>query len=113
MPSFPAIYALSASLDYLDSIGIEAIAAHADPIVARLHEGLAELGIKTMSPFQPDASSGIVSFQHQRDEEIHAALLAENIHVMHQAGRLRISIHGYNQADDIDRLLGSLRSTLR
>lgn len=108
MPNFPAIYALSASLEYLADIGIASIAAHADPLVARLHEGLAELGIATMSPPQPDTPSGIVAFQHERDREIHAALLEENIHVMHQAGRLRISIHGYNSAEDVERLLTTL-----
>lgn len=110
MPNFPAIYALRASMDYLARIGIENIAAHADPLVARVHEGLAALGIATMSPAQPGHSSGIVAFRHDRDAEIQAALLEENIHVMHQAGRLRIAVHGYNQATDIDRLLDVLGS---
>ena len=105
MPNFAAIYALRASMDYLAATGIDSIAAHADPLVARLHHGLSALGIRTMAPPQPGNPSGIVSFQHHRDEEIQAALLAENIHVMRQAGRLRVAIHGYNRAEDIERLL--------
>jgi selenocysteine lyase/cysteine desulfurase len=31
---------------------------------------------------------------------------------MRQAGRIRISVHGYNQADDIDRLLSVMAKTL-
>ena len=112
MPNFAAIYALNASLNYLGTVGIAEIAQHADAVVAMLHAGLKELGIATMSPPQPGNASGIVSFQHTRDAEIHAALLAENIHVMRQAGRLRIAIHGYNQREDIERLLGVLRKVL-
>ena len=105
MPGFASIYAMRAGMDYLKKISIKKIAAHADPIVAYIHEGLAELGLKTMSPAQPGNSSGIIAFQHERDSEIHAALLAENIHVMHQAGRLRIAVHGYNQMEDAENLL--------
>lgn len=108
MPAFPALYALRASLDYLARIGIARIAAHADPLVARLHEGLAALGIPTLSPPQPGNGSGIVAFRHERDAAIQAALQAEDIHLMHQAGRLRAAIHGYNQAGDIERLLAVL-----
>lgn len=112
MPPFPAIYALRAGLDYLRNVGIRNVAAHADRLVARVHEGLAELGIKTMSPAQPETPSGIVSFRHERDTEIHAELLRENIHVMHQAGRIRVSVHGYNQPDDIERFLSALGRVL-
>jgi cysteine desulfurase / selenocysteine lyase len=108
MPSFPAIYALRAGLEYLHNIGVPNIAAHANPLITRVHEGLKELGIESMSPHQPDCVSGIVSFQHERDTEIHAALLEKNIHVMHQAGRIRISIHGYNQPADIEAFITEL-----
>lgn len=108
MPAFPAIYSVRASMEYLSGIGIAEIARHADPLVARVHEGLHKLGITPMSPAQPGNSSGIVSFRHPRDEEIQAALLIENVHVMRQAGRVRVAVHGYNEAADIERLLGVL-----
>lgn len=109
MPNFPAIYALRAGMDYLNGVGIKKIASHADPIVAELHSQLKALGIKTMAPFQPDNPAGIVAFQHERDEEISEALLAEDIHVMRQAGRLRVAVHGYNQMSDIDKLVTILK----
>ena len=40
------------------------------------------------------------------------ALLAQNIHVMHQVGRIRIALHGYNSAEDVEKLLAALRSEL-
>lgn len=109
MPSFPAIYTLKAGMDCLLETGIAAIAAHADKLVAKLHDGLADLGIETMSPPQPGNSSGIVSFQSDNDAAIHDRLLDRNIHVMHQAGRLRIAVHGYNRESDIDAVLRALR----
>ena len=112
MPNFVALYALNASLRYLDGIGIAAIARHADPLVAEVHAGLVALGLKPMCAAQPGAPSGIVAFQHPQTAAIHAALAAENIHVMHQAGRIRIAVHGCNTGDDVRRLLGVLRSTL-
>ncbi|MEM6277979.1 MAG: aminotransferase class V-fold PLP-dependent enzyme [Verrucomicrobiota bacterium] len=108
MPSFPALYSLKHGLDFLRKAGVPSLASHADALVARLHEGLANLGIQTMSPAQPGNSSGIVSFQSESDEKLNQYLRKREIHVMHQAGRIRISIHGYNTKDDVDRLLEAL-----
>jgi selenocysteine lyase/cysteine desulfurase len=105
MPNFVSLYALNAALRYLETIGIDEISRHADPLVARVDEGLAALGIKPLAPFRPERPTGIVSFTHSRSEEIHAALEGEEIHVMHQAGRVRVALHGYNTADDVARFL--------
>jgi selenocysteine lyase/cysteine desulfurase len=112
MPSFAALYALNASLRYLDAVGMDQIIAHADPLVARVHEGLKELGITPLAPAQPECSSGIVAFLHKNTAAINEALLAQNIHVMHQVGRIRIAVHGYTTAEDIEKLLATLRSAL-
>lgn len=108
MPNFVSLYALDASLRYLKKVGIEAIAAHADPIVTKISEGLHDLAIRPMSPPQPDCPSGILAFQHPDTSAIHDALIKENIHVMHHAGRIRIAVHGYNTMEDADRLLSVL-----
>ncbi len=110
MPNFPAIYALRAGMDYLADVGIPSLADHADKLINKIHQNLAQLGIAPMSPPQPENSSGIVSFQHFRDEEIYESLLENNIHVMRQAGRLRISVHGYNQLEEIDSLVKVLKA---
>jgi len=108
MPNFPALYALNASLRYVEAIGVAAIAAHADPLVAATHRGLIERGFEPMAPLVPGNSSGIVAFRHPESARIHAALEQANIHVMHQAGRIRIALHGYNTAGEVDRLLETL-----
>ena len=112
MPNFVALYALNAALRYLQSVGIAAIARHADPLVAEVRAGLVSIGLKPMCAAQPGAPSGIVAFQHPQVAAIDAALQAENIHVMHHAGRIRIAVHGYNTREDVRRLIDVLRSTL-
>lgn len=108
MPNFAALYALDASLRYLERIGIAAVARHANALTARCDSGLRELGLTPMGAWEADRPSGIVAFQHPRAAELHAALLAEQVHVMHHAGRLRIAVHGYNTSEDIDALLSVL-----
>lgn len=109
MPNFVALYALNASLRYLENVGVPAIAAYADPLVARAQKGLQALGIPLMCRWN---GSGILAFQHPRSTELHAALEREEVHVMHNAGRIRIAVHGYNSEADIDRFLSVLRQLL-
>jgi cysteine desulfurase / selenocysteine lyase len=112
MPNFAALYALNASLRYLDAIGIAAISAHADPLVQRLHQALMNIGLKPMCPLHADRPTGIVAFQHPESAAIHAAFEKANVHVMHHAGRIRFAIHGYNTEEDVARALEVLRSAL-
>lgn len=110
MPNFVALYALNASLRYLETVGVKNIAAHADPLVAAAEAGVRALGVKPMCPWN---GSGILAFQDSRSTELHAALENENIHVMHNAGRIRIAVHGYNTQKDIDHFLSVLATLLR
>lgn len=111
MPNFISLYALNASLRYLQSIGVSFIQGHADPLVRELHTQLTSLGIQPMAPWRDERPTGIVSFQHEHACEIHAALEEANVHVMHQAGRIRLSVHGYNTEDDVQRALEVIRKT--
>jgi cysteine desulfurase/selenocysteine lyase len=112
MPNFPAVYAVEAALRFIAGIGVAKIARHADPLVEQAHDGLRKLGIAPMCPHQP-GGSGILAFVHPDEAALHAGLLRARIHVMHHAGRLRLAIHGYNTAADIDRLLRTLHRLLR
>ena len=66
-----------------------------------------------MAPRRQPSDSGIVAFQHPRSDAINAALQAHNIHVMHQAGRLRVAVHGYNTEADITQFLSTLDRALQ
>ena len=113
MPNYPAAYAVNAGLGYVQSVGIDAIHAHAQPLVLHCLEELQKMPIEFLTPAEPEHLAGVMAFKHPRAEQIHRALLDENIHLMSHAGRLRIAIHGYNTAGDVERLLSVLTEALK
>lgn len=113
MPNFVALYALNASLRYLESVGIASVAAHADPLVGEVDAVLRDYGLLPMCQWRHENPSGIIAFKHERSAQIHAVLEREDVHVMHSAGRIRIAIHGYNTQDDVGKLLHVLETLLR
>jgi len=105
MPNYSAIYAVRAGLEYIQHIGTVAIEAYARPLVRQCLDGLRALNADLLTPDEPDSLAGIVAFRHPRADELQRHLHARNIHVMCSAGRLRVAIHLYNSADDVERLL--------
>jgi len=108
MPGYPAVYAARAGMQYIRTTGVEAIDAHARPLVRACLDGLKKLPVELLTPDEQDALAGIVAFRHPDAGRITAALRAADIHVMHQAGRMRVAIHGYNTMQDIEKLLDGL-----
>ena len=113
MPNYAAVYAVNAALGYIQETGVERIAARADPLVRQCLDGLQKLPVELITPDEPDALAGILAFLHPRAEEVHRMLHDREIHIMSQAGRLRVAIHGYNTAEDVEFLLRSLAEALR
>ena len=113
MPNYGAIYAANAGLGYIQSVGLEAIASHADPLVRTCLAGVKKLPVKLITPDEPASLAGIFSFKHSKAEEINFLLHEEGFHIMDHAGRLRVAIHGYNTMDDVERFLAALQGVLR
>lgn len=105
MPNYPAVYAIDAGLSYVQSVGISAINDHARPLVLACLDELKKRPVELLTPVEPDAVAGILAFRHPQADEIHRKLHEQNIHIMSHAGRLRIAVHGYNTAADIERVL--------
>lgn len=113
MPNFPCIYAFRPGVEFLLQAGINRIYQELTPLVVRLREGLSSLGVDLLTPEGAEFSSGIVSFAHPRAEEIGAALEHQGIIVWAGDGRVRASVHLYNEMSDVDRYLEALRSILK
>lgn len=113
MPNYPAVYAVNAALGYIESVGVNAIDAHARPLVRACFDGVKKLPVEMLTPDDADALAGIVAFRHPDAERIHRQLRERNIHVMSHAGRLRVAIHGYNTLADVDRFLETLTEAIR
>jgi selenocysteine lyase/cysteine desulfurase len=112
MPNYPAVYAIRAALEYIVGVGVEAIDAVAQPLTLHCLSEVKKLSVELLTPNEPGHVAGILAFRHPRAAEIHSRLHAAGIHVMSHAGRLRVAIHGYNTADDIETFLRELRAAL-
>jgi cysteine desulfurase/selenocysteine lyase len=113
MPNYPAVYAIRAGLEYIRSVGLSAIYNSAQPLTVACLEELARLPIELLTPNDPSSIAGILAFRHPKADQIQQHLRAQNIHVMSHAGRVRIAVHGYNTAQDIEKLLRELRVALK
>jgi selenocysteine lyase/cysteine desulfurase len=105
------IVALGASLEMLLKIGIDAIAERVLALTDQLCDLAAHAGLDVYSSRRPGEKSGIVSLRVSGDAR---ALVREcrgkGIVVNHRAGRLRVSPHFYNDADELRRLIEVLRT---
>ena len=113
MPNYPAIYAIRAGLDYIRKIGVAAIDKATRPLVLVCLERLAGLPVELLTPWEPNALAGIVAFRHPASEKIEHYLHDHDIHIMAHAGRLRVSLHGYNTMSDVELFLQKLEEALK
>lgn len=113
MPNYPAVYAIRAGLEYIRSVGVEAIHAAAGPLVAQCLEEVGRLPVELLSPRDPSRLAGILAFRHPEADRIHKHLHSKNIHVMSHAGRLRVALHGYNTSKDVETLVAEMKSALK
>ncbi|MEO8126807.1 MAG: aminotransferase class V-fold PLP-dependent enzyme [Bryobacteraceae bacterium] len=114
MPNFPSIFALRPGLECLSELGVERIDRHLKPLVAALRGGLAEQRHALLTPSEPRFASGIVSFAWHEAERLAADLAERGIIVWGGDGRVRMSIHLYNDEEDVERCLAAIHSlTLR
>lgn len=104
---------LKASVDLLMQYGQAAISRRVLEITQLACRRLAEVGATVHSDRAPEHASGIVSFSVPgRDPvELRNKCLEHHVALSCRAGRLRISPHAYNNAEDIERLVDVLRGS--
>jgi len=108
MPNFPALYAMNASVRFLLEIGVPQIDLQLKGVVARLRDGLAAQGRELLTPAGAEYASGIVSFASETPEALMAQLETRGVIVWGGDGRVRASLHLYNDESDVDRCLEAL-----
>ncbi|HEX5103465.1 MAG TPA: aminotransferase class V-fold PLP-dependent enzyme, partial [Pirellulaceae bacterium] len=106
---------LGASLDLLASLGVgpqaSPVADHVLALTDHACERLLSLGATLLAPRTGPHRSGIVTFQLPgRDaNEIRRHLESAHIITRCRAGGVRISPHGYNTTDEVDRMISELK----
>ena len=88
--------------------GPERIDERLRPLVRELRAGLAERGLDLLTPAGEEFASGIVAFTHHKPEWLGAELARQNVIVWAGDGRVRVSVHLYNNAADIGSFFAAL-----
>lgn len=111
--AFLSAYLLDNAVGVLGSIGMAQTEAHALEVGGELRSRLARLGLPLLTPESPSARAGNICFATERSEEIEAALRAAGILTWAGDGRLRFSVHAYNDEEDVHRAADGLSRLLR
>jgi selenocysteine lyase/cysteine desulfurase len=110
--SYASAIGLESSIAMLTSLGFERIELHARRLATDLVDRVDELGWRPFRPpGDPSAAPHIVSLRHaEHDPAATADRLASQSRIVcgGRAGGLRISLHAYNDGDDVDRLVEAL-----
>jgi len=115
-----AVAAGQAIRDLLD-LGSETIEAHVFQLAARLRDGLAQQGLPVFRAPTPEGNAHIVAVgsgladAHDSTEDdemtaLHAHLVENGVALSIRRGVLRLSLHAYNDADDVARVIDLARS---
>lgn len=111
-PSFPAIFALGAAVDYLSEIGIQKIEKRILGLTDFLIQGLEKLGLEVISPCEPQHRSGIVVFKSKEAEKVRHLLLRKKIYVSVRGAGIRVAPHFYNSFEDLEVFLANVSKAI-
>ena len=118
--NYPGAVALAKSVKLLNDVGPDHAAARIWTLGDRLIQGLERLPVRLETPFDRSRRAGIVSFtlgNRARDGAVLNHLLAQRVSVAQRytsgTGGIRVSVHYFNNEEDIDRLLSVLGEFLK
>lgn len=107
-PSYPSIYSLYHSTGLLLDIGIANIEQHVLKLGGYLLDKLVAAGFEPMTPRAPEARAGNICIINPYGEQAAEYLRQQQVYVWGGDGRLRASIHLFNDSADIDRYMDLL-----
>ncbi|MCY4625553.1 MAG: aminotransferase class V-fold PLP-dependent enzyme [Chloroflexi bacterium] len=118
--NYPGAVCLSEALRVTNEVGVAQSAERIWALGERLQEGLRRLDVRLETPFERENRAGIITFHtgsRERDAACLERLLSEGISVSQRytsgVGGVRVSLHYYNNEDDVDGLLGVVGAWLR
>lgn len=108
-PHFAGIFALGGALALFEEIGAVQIEQRIHQLTDYLHQRLDKEGLKIASPRIRDQRSGITIIEMRNAPEVVKSLAEKKIIVSARGKGLRVSVHVFNNFDDIDHLVAALR----
>ncbi|WP_137387687.1 aminotransferase class V-fold PLP-dependent enzyme [Rhodoligotrophos defluvii] len=110
--NLPAIHALGAALDLIESIGVENIQNHCFDLGDRLIAGLDQLGIALVGPRHRENRAPHIYVAALPAAEWIDFLTEKGVRVSPERDGIRISLGMFNTASDVDRFLDAVRQRL-
>lgn len=108
-PTFPGIFTLGAALSLFDEFGVENVSARIDGLCEKLRDRLRDGGFRIVSSLEPGTTSGITLIAVEESDEWAEALQRRNVWVSSRRGSLRISVHAYNNENDLEHLIEAMQ----
>lgn len=109
--AFTNLAAMQASLEFIESVGIEAIAEHNKRLIAQLGERLPRDACVLASPSAPENRGSyicVAARKPERTKEFYERLRSAQVIVSLREGSLRIAPYLYNTERDIAKLISIL-----
>lgn len=107
-PPFLPVYLLDSALQTLDGLDPRAVEAHVLALGGTLRAGLVKLGLAVLTPEAPEERAGNIVFATDRWLDVERALREAGVLVWAGDGRVRLSVHAYNDEADVARALSVL-----
>lgn len=111
-PSFITLFVLHAALKLLLSVSPAALEEHLVNLGTEMRVGLQELDLPILTPQEPARRGTNIVFAAQDDDRIVKSLADRNVLAWSGDGRVRFSLHGYNDRQDAGRALKALTEVL-
>ena len=109
-PHFAGIFALGASIEMIQSIGLKVIEARALELNRRLTSRLTDTGWKILSPLQNEEHrSAETLVAAENPAQVVSKLALQKVLVTEKPEGFRVSTDFFNNEDDIERLIEALR----
>lgn len=108
-PPVANIYAALAGVGLIQSWGVERIERHIGELTRAIKDGVLAEGFELATPAEDEAHGAMLAVRVEDEHAIVDALAQDDIVTSSRDGNVRISPHFYNNLEDIERLLESLK----
>ncbi|WP_207711537.1 aminotransferase class V-fold PLP-dependent enzyme [Sulfobacillus harzensis] len=104
-PGIAAAYASAAGLSLINETDPRDVLQHVETLADVLQEGLIDLGYDLYSPLSVPARGPQVAVYSQNPEPLSAFLKARHIYASPRGRAIRLSLHFYNNVEDVKRTI--------
>ena len=111
-PTFPGIFSLGEALKLFSEVGVPQISSRIDELTEGLRGRLEHQGFPVISSAGKGTRSGILKVVVDQPDTLAEKLRRKDIWTSARDGALRVSMHAYNNEDDVDVLVSEMREIL-